>query len=330
MSELRILGPEDVHRLINAEEALAIAESVFRDTGLGHNRLSSPSAMSLATPDEPALRFKVKGAALGQAGVSGFRLLTAPPAAPEGLQACDYDALYDNATGRLIGLVHEEWLSGLRTAATGVVACRLLALEGPHVVALFGAGRIATEVVGLLSTAFEVLELRVKSRRPESALAFVERHGADVPFPIRAAQSNDESIEGADVVITLSEATKPIVGPGRLAPGAVLCSMGSHNEVDFAVLSEVDRFVIDDLDFVFEMGDVAAWVRQGLIDRAAVETRVDATIGEIACGAKAGRTSEADRVLAVIQGMATADIAFAAHVLEKASAAGYGLTVDLP
>ena len=80
---------------------------------------------------------------------------------------------------------------------------------------------------------------------------------------------------GADVVITLTEARAPLVLPGTLKPGAVLCSMGSHNEVDYGVLLESQRLVVDDRDFAAEMGDGAAWISQGRLSRGQFEARIE-------------------------------------------------------
>ncbi|MBI4184973.1 MAG: ornithine cyclodeaminase family protein [Proteobacteria bacterium] len=329
MSELRIVGDADVRRLIDSREAVAIAEAVFRDYGRRRNRLSAPSAMTLKADEGAKPTFKIKGATVPGAGVSGFRLLSKAQT-PGSPAACNYVALYANATGRLEGLVDERWLGHLRTAATGATAAKLLARKGARTVALFGAGRIAAEIVPMLALAIPIAELRVHSRRAESTDAFVARFAGTAGFAVRAERSPERAVRGADVVVTLSEATEPLVRPGWLAEGALVCTMGSHNEVDFGVLAEAGRFIVDDLDYALEMGDVAAWVRKGAITAEAVAARVDADIGEVACGAKPGRTSETERILAIIQGMAMGDVAFAARVLEKARRQGLGNTVDLP
>ena len=68
----------------------------------------------------------------------------------------------------LSALVSESWLSRIRTAAFGAVVIERLVRSGKLVVALFGTGRIAEEIVPMLRRTLQVAELRVSSRRVES------------------------------------------------------------------------------------------------------------------------------------------------------------------
>jgi len=109
----------------------------------------------------------------------------------------------------------------------------------------------------------------------------------------------------------------------------VVCSMGSYNEVDYPVLAEADRFIVDDIDFAAEMGDGGAWIDQGHLTRASFAARVDALACEVLCGAKPGRRSPDERIMALIQGMAIGDVAFAAHALQEGTRRHLGRTVPL-
>ncbi|MGH7268087.1 MAG: hypothetical protein ACREMB_24990 [Candidatus Rokuibacteriota bacterium] len=311
MTALRVVEDAEVRRLVTGPDAVRLVEDVFREHGEGRSPLSRPSAMALEGAGRPPTRFKVKGAALHGAGLAGFRVTANAGQA-------SYCYVCDGRTGRPLGLVEESWLHKLRTAATAAVAVKYLARRGARVVTLFGAGVIAGELVPLLPLALEVEELRVLARRQASAEGFAARHGSRMRFPVVAAGSPREAVRGADVVVTLTEATEPIVLPGWLEAGSLLCSMGSHHEVDIAVLDEADRFVADDLDYAMEMGDGAAWLRTGRTTREKLAARLDADVGQVVCGARPGRVSDRDRVLAIVQGMAIGDVALAGHVLRRA------------
>jgi alanine dehydrogenase len=110
----------------------------------------------------------------------------------------------------------------------------------------------------------------------------------------------------------------------------VLCTMGSYNEVAFDVLAEIDRVIVDDPDYASEMGDGAAWIAQGHLTHADFLKRIDALTAEVVAGIKPGRLNADNRILAIVQGMAVGDIAFAIHVLRAAEAKGSGQTIDLP
>ena len=327
MTALRVLSDSDVRAVIDADAALDLAQRTLLDQAKGGSLLSVPSAMALDATARGGPRFKFKGAVVGHLAASGIRLLAHP--GPTTMHTANYCAVYDHASFHLAGLVAEHWLSRVRTAAFGTASVQPLVNPGPLVVALFGAGGIAAEILPMLARALEVAELRVSSRREESMAAFVAKHRAMVGFPLRAESDGRKAVAGADLVITLTESPTPLVFPGTLKPGAVVCSMGSYNELDFGVLGEAQRFVVDDPDFAAEMGDGGAWIAQGRITREAFVSRIDAQACEVVAGKKPGRRAPSERIVALIQGMAIGDIAFAAHALREAARRGLGRVVPL-
>ena len=50
----------------------------------------------------------------------------------------------------------------------------------------------------------------------------------------------------------------------------------------------------------------------------------------MAAQTKAGRLSREDRIVAIAQGMAIGDVAFAIHALREAERTGKGVVVELP
>lgn len=318
---MRILSDSDVRAVMGVDAALDLARRTLLDQAAGSSILSTPSAMTLDATAVKGPRFKFKAAAVGHLGASGIRLLAHP--GPTSMHTANYCAVYDHGNFHLAGLVAEHWLSRVRTAAFGTVCVQPLVNPGPLVVALFGAGGIADEIVPMLRRALEVKELRVNSRRGDSMEAFAAKHGC------RAQPDGRKAVADADLVVTLTESPTPLVFPGTLKPGAVVCSMGSYNEVDFGVLAEAQRFVVDDADFAAEMGDGGAWIAQGRITRDGFESRVDALACDVVAGRKPGRRAPSDRIVALIQGMAIGDVAFAAQALRAAEARSLGRVVEL-
>jgi ornithine cyclodeaminase len=324
---MRLLGDGDVRAAISYDTALEIARRTLRDQAEGRAILSSPSAMMLDATPLGGQKAKFKAAAVGHLGASGIRLLSHPSPTEE---AHNYCAVYGNEDSMLWGLVAERWLSRVRTAAFGAVSIEPLVNPGPLVVCLFGSGGIAHEMVPLLARALRVEELRVNSRRAESSSQFVDRHRAGVGFPMRAEPDRRRAAKDADVIITLTESPTPLVSPGTLKPGAVVCSMGSYNEVDYGVLLEAQRLVVDDADFAAEMGDGGAWISQGHLSREQFAARIDALACDVIAGKKSGRRAPSDRIVALIQGMAIGDVAFAAYALKEAERTGRGTLTALP
>ncbi|HEX2825976.1 MAG TPA: hypothetical protein VHP37_06495 [Burkholderiales bacterium] len=328
MNSLRIVGEDDVRALIDTDSALEIARRTLRDQAQGNASLSTPSAMTLDARRFGGGMFKFKAANVGHLGASGIRLISRMSAIdPDAKNFC---AVYKHGNLALAGLVAELWISRIRTAAFGTAAVEVLANPGPLVVALFGTGKIANEIVPMLARALDIRELRVSSRRQESIDRFVAEHSTASSFELRGEADAARMLDGADVVLTITDADKPLVHPGTLKRGALVCSMGGKNEIDFGVLAEIDRFVVDDTDFAMEVGDGGAWIRQGRLTPEKFCARVDALACEVAGGTKPGRLTPDDRILAIMQGMAVGDVAFAAYALQQAEKLGKGKEVEIP
>jgi ornithine cyclodeaminase/alanine dehydrogenase-like protein (mu-crystallin family) len=327
LATLRILGEDDVRALIDTDSALVIARAQLLDQARGLSTLSVPAAMDLDARALGGPRFKFKAATASRLGASGIRLIRR---ATEQAAASHYCAVYRHADSALSGLVSEMWLSRIRTAAFGAVVAAQLANPGPLVVALLGSGAIADEIVPMLARTLEVADLRVHARNTDRLSGFVARHAGACGFPVRAEASCERALAGADVVITLTAAATPLVFAPLLKPGAVVCSMGNDNELDYGVLVAAQRLVVDDADFASEAGDGGAWIAQGHLSREQFDAHIDALACEVVAGTRPGRLAKSDRIVALIQGMAIGDIAFAAHALNEAERRKLGLVVELP
>jgi len=328
MPSIRILGEDDVRAIIDTDRALDLARRTLLDQASGRSFLSTPPVMTLDASEFGSGRFKFKAANVGHVGYAGIRLISRRSAIDT--SACNYTALYRHGGLELSGLVPELWTSRIRTAAFGAAMIEHLCRPGPLVVALFGTGRISTEIVPMLASILDIAEMRVSSRRAESMAAFVGSFAPRMPFSLRVESEPARAVDGADLVVTLTDAASPLVRSGQLKPGAVVCSMGGKNEVDYAVLLEGARLVVDDPDFASEVGDGGAWIRQGHLTRDGFFARIDALACELASGAKPARLATEDRVVAIVQGMAIGDIAFSAFALQEAERLGRGKVIDLP
>jgi ornithine cyclodeaminase/alanine dehydrogenase-like protein (mu-crystallin family) len=328
MSCIRILGEDDVRAAIDTARALDLARLTLRDQAEGGSELSTPSAMSLDATRFGAGRFKFKAATVGHLGASGIRLISRR--SPTDPDAFNYSAVYNHDGLALSGLVPELWISRIRTAAFGTVTIESLVNPGPLVVALFGTGKIAHEIVPMLARTLKVSELRINSRRAESMTTFVAAHAPKLDFIMRAEPQGSRMVDGADVVITVTDAARPLVLAGTLKPGAVVCSMGGSNEIDYGVLRDSQRLIVDDPDFASEAGDGGAWIAEGHLSHEGFAARIDALACEVVAGKKPGRLAATDRIVAIVQGVAIGDIAFAAHALHEAEKFGRGKLVELP
>ena len=316
---MRILGENEVRALATMEGGFRACEQAYRYYGERRDVLSHPSSAFLTLPRDKPAKCRLKGAHLASLGVAGVRL------ASPGNYFC---WVIDFESGAPIGLVAEDWLHRRRTATTGALVAQWLAGREVRTAGLIGTGRIADEFAATLQFAFDLADLRVASRTPSNAEAFVRRH-SDGAGPLRAVGGIREAVEGSEVVVTITTAKEPFIEPGWLAPGAVLLPMGGCPETQFGVLDEIDRVIVDDLDYAMVQGDLHAWIAAGHISVDGLTGRIDGDIGEVAIGALPGRTGPDERILAIIQGMAVCDVAMAKMVLDRAGEENVGQVVEI-
>src|SRR5262249_21213451 len=125
-------------------------------------------------------------------------------------------------------------------------------------------------------------EIRVWSPAHERLSRFVAHAG---PL-VRAAASAEDAVRGADVVVLATNSATPVMEDDWIAPGAHVIAVGAcrpnQQEVDPALFVR-SLLVVD--------SRAAAVVESGDIILSNSQERIYAELGEIAAGAKPGRTS---------------------------------------
>jgi ornithine cyclodeaminase len=132
------------------------------------------------------------------------------------------------------------------------------------------------------------------------------------------------AIAGADIVVTTTPATTPILAAGWLEPGQHVTAMGSDaeqkNEIDPAVFPRLARFVPDRLSQARGLGELHNAIAGGVVSADAEF----AELGAVVAGAAPGRTDPADITLADLTGTGVQDTAIATLAGRRAAAAGAG------
>lgn len=312
---MRVVTEDEIKRVFDLDGALALTREIYAMGARGAADVSRPAAMGLRGARGTEGRFKVKGAVLDELSVAGFRLIgDADPAHGRDHAYC---YLVDARTMEPLALVEEEWLHGVRTALTGVVAVEALAPADAADIAIVGTGRIARHLASFLATTRPQARMTLASRSPERAAAAAARWSEAFGTPFDAAASVPEAVRAARVVVTISDADERLFAADDLRPGTLVCAMGGRREFDRDVLDRADRLIVDEIDFVCAAGNVASWIASGATSRAEVEGALDATIGQVIADRGSLPTGADEICLAVIQGMAACDIGLAKWVLDR-------------
>jgi ornithine cyclodeaminase len=221
-------------------------------------------------------------------------------------------------------LLDNGYLTDVRTAAAGAVAAKWLSRPDARSAAVIGAGVQARLQVKALTLVRGIETVEVWARDAAQAAACAEELGAELGISATPAASAEAAVRGADVVITTTPSTAPLVQADWLSPGQHVTAMGSDaehkNELDPRVLVKADRYVCDRQSQCLVLGELHHAIEAGLVagDAAFGE------LGQVIAGQAEGRTSDRDITVSDLTGTGVQDTAIATLARQRAEAAGAG------
>jgi ornithine cyclodeaminase len=325
VSELLVIGHDDVKRLLPMEECIELMESVLAD--LARGAVWQPLRFVVRPPDEPSLMGLMPAHRSGPTASYGLKAVCIFPAnAARGIDLHQGGVLlFDGETGELRALVDASAVTATRTAAVSAVATRALAREDARELAILGAGVQARAHLEAMAAARPFERARVWNRTAERAETFAAE--AQAPFPVEAAESAEAAVRDADVVVTATSSVEPIVERGWLAPGAHVNAVGSSiptaRELDADTVAAAALFADARESMVNEGGDYLFAVREAGIG----PEHIRAELGEVLIGSAEGRRADEEVTVFKSLGLAAEDLAAAEHVYARAQADGAGVSV---
>src|SRR5258708_32398834 len=139
-------------------------------------------------------------------------------------------------------------ITAARTGAMTAVGARYLARPDARVLGHVGARGTAFWNVVLLDGMFDLDEIRVTSRRPESREAFARRLAEVTDTPVRVTATTGEAFDGADILVEASRLTEPepLLRTSPIRPGAFVVPYGTVSAGGLDLLDVMDKVVLDD------------------------------------------------------------------------------------
>jgi ornithine cyclodeaminase len=232
-------------------------------------------------------------------------------------------------TGRLQALLLDNgYLTDLRTAAAGAVAALHLSRKESSRAAILGAGMQARMQLRALTLVRPIREAAVWARDADRAAACAREMSDALGIDARPAATARDAVRGADVVVTTTPATGPILMAGWLEPGQHVTAMGSDQagkvELDPACLARADLYVPDRLSQARELGELRAALAAGTVSDDDIPE-----LGDIVTGRAAGRGSDRAITIADLTGTGVQDTAIAVLALARAGSAGTGTPFEI-
>jgi ornithine cyclodeaminase len=198
------------------------------------------------------------------------------------------------------------------------VGARYLARPDSRVLGHVGARGTAFWNVVLLDELFDLDEIRVTSRRPESREAFARQLAAVTRAPVRVADTAEDVFDGADILVEASRLTEPapLLRTASVRPGAFVVPYGTVSAVELDLLDVMDKVVVDDWREAQSgrFGALRRHVDTGRLSPASLH----AELGQIVTGQRPGRERDDERILLWHRGLAILDIAVGLAILRRA------------
>ena len=206
--------------------------------------------------------------------------------------------LVDPQTGTPLAIIDGRYITEMRTAAVSAVATKLLASPGAKVLAILGSGVQARSHVEALRLVRQFDEIRVWGHTFEHANRFAQEIGA-------TALSAEEAVRDADVIVTGTSSTTPVLKGAWLKPGCHVNAVGAcrpdWRELDDEAMKRSIVFVDSREGALKESGDV-------ILSAA----KIHAELGEALAGKVPSHANETTIFKSL--GMAVEDIAAATLV----------------
>jgi len=329
MAEVSILTERELRRLVSLDlDAIACVEDAFR--ALAGGRVVMPPILRLDIAEANG-EVDVKSAYVP--GLSSFAIKVSPGFFDNpklGLPSVNGLMLVMSATTGLIEAIFLDngYLTDVRTAAAGAVAARHLSRPDSAVAGIIGAGVQARLQLEALMFVRPIRKAVVWARDVEKAKAMAAESAERLGIEVAAVGDIREAVEAADIVVTTTPASSPLVRAEWLRPGQHLTAMGADaehkNEVDPALVKRADIYVADSLAQTRRLGELHHAIAAGL----AHPDEVFAEIGGVIAGISPGRSGASQITFADLTGTGVQDTAIATLARARASGARAGSVIE--
>ncbi|HMG34020.1 MAG TPA: ornithine cyclodeaminase family protein [Blastocatellia bacterium] len=322
-----LLNRGEVANLLTIEECMVAVEEAFRLHAEG--KTTKPEVLGIHAQDGV---FHIK-AGLLNLGRSYFAAKTNSNF-PHNVRRYDLPliqgviVLCDADNGYPLALMDSMEITVIRTGAATGVATKYLARNDASVVTICGCGnqgRISLKAIAKLRPISRAYAWDLDYRQ---AQRFADELSDKLAVTIDPINDLSNAAKDSDICITCTPSKEPFLKREFVSPGTFIAAVGADSddkqELEPGLIAD-NKVVVDLLDQCAVIGELHHALKAGLLTR----QQVDAELGEIISGKKAGRESDDEIIIFDSTGTALQDVAAAAIVYEKALSNGAGVVINL-
>ena len=153
--------------------------------------------------------------------------------------------LFDDQSGQLAAVIDFHLITKWKTAGDSLMAALILAKSDAREILIVGAGTVGRSLVEAFRAGFPEANFTIWNRSPAGAQKFSEVTGAAVAYDLEMA------VRAADIILTCTMSTDPIIKGAWLRPGQHLNMIGAYRpdmrEADDEALQK-SRLFVDSFD----------------------------------------------------------------------------------
>ena len=312
-----IIGEETVKKYLTADDVIDICEKTWRWYSEGKIEMPNKITTDMS-------RFGIGGwfnsmpAYIAPLDTAGLKLVGGYDANKTlGLPYIKASVvLTDPRTGVLRALISGDYINNMRTGAQPAIMAKLLAAS-TDVVCFIGTGLMAYYSLFCMAKILSIREVRLCDISEDAKDRFIACF-PDAQFRFVKCTSNQEGCQGADVIVTVTNANTDLVEEPWLKEGSLVMTMGSFRETSFDVVRKADKIAVDQVGQSLHRGNIKELAEMGEID----EDSFDIIIPDVLAGKMSARTNPKERIYAQIIGTGMLDVACAGLLLQKIEESG--------
>ncbi len=302
------LTETDVEQFLTMPIALEAVETAFRHLGTGKAENIPRRRLHL-----PQGSLHLMAAALPELGYMGCKAYTVFRGR---LQF--YFWLYETESGALVCMMEANLLGQMRTGAASGVATRWMARDDAQTAGILGAGWQAGSQLEAVCRVRPVHRVLAFCRTPDRLERFCEAMQDKLGIPCLPADSAEAVVDQSDILITITNSSRPVFEGGRIRPGTHINAAGGNSlarrELDEACLKRCGAIVVDSRDQAkLECGEFLRPIEKGFLHWEQV-----GELGEVVTGRRPPRNNPDEITLFKSLGLAIEDVAVAAQVYRMA------------
>jgi alanine dehydrogenase len=303
------LSESDVREILTMEIALKAVEDAFLRLADGSAVMHSRQRLHPAANSY----LHYMAAADSRDRYMGLKIYTS---SPQGLRFLV--PLYHAESGDLLALIEADYLGQMRTGAASGIATKLMARPDARIVGIIGTGLQAHTQLQAIAQVRKIERVYAFGRNAERRSRFAQEMTERLKIPVDAVDSAEAAVRTADIVVTSTNATKPVIEGRWLKPGMHINAIGANfpqkRELDSIAVFRAGIIAVDSREqSKLEAGDLI----QAFAGDESKWSQVR-ELSEIAAGRTPGRNSDSEITLFKSNGIAIEDVLTAGRIYEIA------------